>query len=66
MANNSKDTRIKFSANKYLIDQCLGIPGSNQDTSIREDKTITVELIDDINMEDMLAEIDRDIKRNNS
>lgn len=26
LAMNSSDTRVKFQANKYLIDQCLGTP----------------------------------------
>ena len=55
MAHNSKDQRIKFQANKYLVDQYLGVPGTiteNEETS--DDKNYT------ISIEDMLAEIEKD------
>lgn len=34
MANNSTDMRVKYNANKYLLDQCIGAP-----TTAKEDKT---------------------------
>lgn len=36
LANKSADPRVKFNANKYLIDQCIGTA-----TSVREDTTTT-------------------------
>lgn len=31
LANNSNDNRVKFQANKYLIDQAIGVPGVNKE-----------------------------------
>lgn len=33
LANNSKDPRVKLQANKYLIDQVLGVPGTSKDNT---------------------------------
>lgn len=38
MANNSTDNRVRYNANKYLLDRALGTP-----VSAREDNTDTVE-----------------------
>jgi hypothetical protein len=33
LANSSTDIRVKFQANKYLIDQCLGSPSAAKEDS---------------------------------
>lgn len=55
LAMNSSDTRVKFQANKYLIDQCLGTPTSIKDIDIissngdsRKDTNTLKQELDDI------------------
>lgn len=51
LANNSTDTRIRFQANKYLLDQCLGTPGINKEEiklSNKEENKDTNKLKDEL------------------
>lgn len=56
LACNSKDQRIKFQANKYLIDQCLGTP-----TTTKEETNIGVNTDKDKDTNTLKQELD-DIK----
>ncbi|MCI5630175.1 MAG: IS630 transposase-related protein [Clostridium sp.] len=54
LANNSSDTRIRFQANKYILDQAIGIPkalieSNDKDIKDKEKDTNTLKKeIDDI------------------
>lgn len=53
MANNNKDPRVRFQANKYILDQCLGSPGT-----AREEKEITNANNDAADMNSLLEELE--------
>lgn len=38
MADNSTDQRVKYNANKYLLDQCLGAPATVKEEKIIDGK----------------------------
>lgn len=50
MAHNSKDSRIRFQANKYLVDHYLGVPSSKElsNDDINEDNKGTIKDIDEM------------------
>lgn len=52
LANECTDPRVRLQANKYLVDQCLGIPGTNKD-----DETI-IEIDKDTNNNSLKNELE--------
>lgn len=52
IANNCTDPRVKLQANKYLVDQCLGVPGTTRE------ETETKETNDIADINSLLAELD--------
>ena len=56
IAMTSKDPRTKLSANKYLTDQFLGSPSASQEALPKENNTITIDIVDDIDI--MLKQLD--------
>lgn len=52
IANNCTDPRVRFQANKYLVDQCLGVPGTAREEV--EDKQTN----NDTDMNSLLAELE--------
>lgn len=41
IANNCTDPRVRFQANKYLVDQCLGIPGTvREETESKQNEKV--------------------------